>query len=169
MLHYQVTRDNWSTVVWRTWHDCYNYIETISKDIGLLLCVLQGQHELHFKAQTFQQDGATLHTANDTMVKLEEMFNVRIMSKRSDFVWSERSPGLSSLNFFLWGYCKKNVYTNTQHNVPEFQRSLEKTFQVHCVNGSLLTSSVGLLTPSTEIKNILSTEFNGPYVTRKCK
>ena len=34
----QCTRDNWSTMVWRTWHDCYNYTETIPKDTELFLC-----------------------------------------------------------------------------------------------------------------------------------
>lgn len=87
--------------------------------------LLQRRQDLRFESQWFQQDGATPHTANETMRKLEEMFGGRIISKRSDFPWSPRSPDLSPLDFFIWGYCKENVYSNAPQSVPELQRSIE--------------------------------------------
>ena len=125
-MRYQCTWDKRSIVVWKTWHHCYNYTGTISKEYWTsFMLLLQGQQNLHFETQWFQQDGAIPHTATETMRKLEEMFNGRIISKRSDFVWSPHSPDLISLDFFLWGYCKENMYVNTPQSVQELQRSIE--------------------------------------------
>lgn len=112
------------------WFEEHGTTVTITQEryrriLDCFYALLQGQQDLHFESQWFQQDGATPHTANETMRKLEEMFNGRIISKRSDFLWSPRSPDLSPLDFFLWGYCKENVYTNTPQSVPELQRSIE--------------------------------------------
>lgn len=60
----------------------------------------------------FQQDGATSHTANDTMDILREIFPGRIMSKRGDIDWPPRSPDLTAPDYFLWGYLKGKVYGN---------------------------------------------------------
>ena len=41
----------------------------------------------------FQQDGATAHTAPETMSLLHENFTGRIISKNGDFAWPSNSPG----------------------------------------------------------------------------
>ena len=100
------------------------------------------------------------------------MFNGRITSKRSDFVWSPRFPDLSPLAFLLWGYCKENVYTNMPQSVPELQRSIEDfghNIPSATWERSLPTSSAGLLNTSPEMEIILSTESSFSYVIRKCK
>lgn len=87
--------------------------------------LLQRRQDLRFESQWFQQDGATPHTATATMRHLNELFGENVISKKSAFPWSPRSPDLSPLDFFLWGYCKDNVYHNNPQNVIELQRSVE--------------------------------------------
>lgn len=78
----------------------------------------------------WQQDGATAHTARETMRLLFHRFGVdRVISSRSAvgrpprvarprpprnddarIYWPSRSPDLSPPDFFLWGYLKDRVY-----------------------------------------------------------
>lgn len=60
----------------------------------------------------FQQDGATAHTARETINLLNEMFPGRLVSKNGDFDWPPRSPDLTAPDFFLWGYLKGKVYAD---------------------------------------------------------
>ncbi|EFN84939.1 hypothetical protein EAI_03860, partial [Harpegnathos saltator] len=59
----------------------------------------------------WQQDGATAHTAQDTMAALRRVFGPnRLISRGSRFPWPRRSPDLSAADYFLWGYLKDRVY-----------------------------------------------------------
>lgn len=66
----------------------------------------------------FQQDGATAHTANNTIEFLEGTFHDRLISKNR---WPPRSPDLTPLDFFLFGYLKNTIYRNRLHTLPELQ------------------------------------------------
>ena len=57
----------------------------------------------------FQQDGATAHTANESMTIVRNMFPGHLISHFGDVPWPPRSPNLSC-DFFLWGYFKSHVY-----------------------------------------------------------
>lgn len=69
----------------------------------------------------FQQDGATCHTANETMALLREKFNGRVISCRGDVNWPPRSCDLTPLDFFLWGYLKEKVYVNKPRTIQELK------------------------------------------------
>lgn len=58
----------------------------------------------------FQQDGATAHTARNSMAVLREMFPGRLISRYGDIPWPARSPDLTPCDYFLWGYLKSEVY-----------------------------------------------------------
>ncbi|CAK9833776.1 hypothetical protein ANTRET_LOCUS10409 [Anthophora retusa] len=49
----------------------------------------------------FQRDGATSHTARDTIEMLKEIFPGRIVLRNSDIDWPPRSPDLTPPDFFL--------------------------------------------------------------------
>lgn len=72
----------------------------------------------------FQQDGATAHTARDTMVLLREIFGERIISRRSDFNWPSRSPDLTAPDCFLWAYLKERVYVNKPATIRELKTNI---------------------------------------------
>ena len=52
----------------------------------------------------FQQDGATSHTARETMALLKKTFPNRLISRFGNVSWPPRPPDLTPADFFLWGY-----------------------------------------------------------------
>lgn len=72
----------------------------------------------------FQQDGATSHTARDTLTMLREQFRGRILSRNGDQNWPPRSCDLTPLDFFLWGHIKARVYENKPQNIPELKEEI---------------------------------------------
>ena len=58
----------------------------------------------------FQQDGAGSHTARATRRHLNDIFGNRTIGKYLDINFPPRSPDLSPLDFFFWGYIKNEVY-----------------------------------------------------------
>ena len=69
----------------------------------------------------FQQDGATSHTARETMALLREHFPGRLISRFGDVPWPPRSPDLTPADFFLWGYIKSKVYITKPRNMSELK------------------------------------------------
>jgi hypothetical protein len=51
----------------------------------------------------FQQDGATAHTARQSMNTLRTVFEHRISPRYGDFSWPARSVDLSACDLFSWG------------------------------------------------------------------
>ena len=70
----------------------------------------------------FQQDGATSHTARQSMAAVRELFGNRVISRFSDIPWPPRSPDLSVCDFFLWGYFKNRVYTTQPRTLDELKQ-----------------------------------------------
>ena len=62
--------------------------------------------------QWYQQDGATAHTANNTLDVLRNTFGDRLISLRTEKEWPPYSPDLNPPDFYLWGYLKDKVYSN---------------------------------------------------------
>jgi hypothetical protein len=52
----------------------------------------------------FQQDGATAHTAFDTIQVLQEFFDNRLISRNTVIPYPPRSCDLTVLDFFVWPY-----------------------------------------------------------------
>ena len=72
----------------------------------------------------FQQDGATAHTARDTMQLLREHFPERLISLRGDHPWPARSPDLTPCDFFLWGYLKSIVYNDRPQTLLHLKNNI---------------------------------------------
>ena len=77
----------------------------------------------------FQQDGATAHTARETINLLREQFPNRVISKNGDLRWPPRSPDLTPPDFFLWGYLKEKVYINKPQTLQELKDNI-----LNCAN-----------------------------------
>ncbi len=74
----------------------------------------------------FQQDGATCHTAGETMELLHKHFGNRIISRGTDLCWPPRSPDLSCCDYFLWGYLKSKVYINKPRDLEQLRANIER-------------------------------------------
>ena len=72
---------------------------------------------------SFQQDGATRHTSNDSMTEIESFFDDRIISKA---LWPPRSPDLSQSDFFLWGALKWKAYANKPRTMQELENNIRR-------------------------------------------
>lgn len=73
-------------------------------------CIPQLKQARKLSSTTFQQDGAPPHIGNIVKETLRNSFGSRVISRHFDFPWPPRSPDLTPLDFFLWGYIKPLVY-----------------------------------------------------------
>lgn len=58
----------------------------------------------------YQMDGAPPHSTNEVSALLYEIFEDRWIANRGPFRYPPRSPDLTPLDFFVWGYIKNKVY-----------------------------------------------------------
>lgn len=71
-----------------------------------------------------QQDGAPPHNTNVVKAHLNNVFPGRHMSTRGAIKWPARSPDLSPLDFYLWGYLKQIVYQERSNSVEELKEKI---------------------------------------------
>ena len=77
----------------------------------------------------FQEDGATVHTAQRTMHYQRELFPRHIISHHSDIPWPAWSPDLVPCDFFLCGYLKGEVYKHRPRNLLELKMAIREEIQ----------------------------------------
>ncbi|XP_023312530.1 uncharacterized protein LOC111692677 [Anoplophora glabripennis] len=69
----------------------------------------------------YQQDGATPHFAVIVRDYLNQIFANRWIGPRGTIEWPPRSPDLTPLDYFLWGYLKSKVYFNRPNTIEELK------------------------------------------------
>ena len=74
----------------------------------------------------FQQDGATVHTANELMTIVRNMFPGHLISRFGDVPWPPRSPDLSTCYFFLWGYLKTRFYAHEPRRMNDLKEAIRQ-------------------------------------------
>lgn len=78
----------------------------------------------------FQQDGATSHTARNSMATVRNMFPNHVISRHGDIGWPARSPDLSTCDFFLWGYLKSKVFMSpAPHTIQELKNRIQNEIE----------------------------------------
>lgn len=58
----------------------------------------------------YQQDGAPAHNSRVAMNCLRNKFGNQLISTNSDTPWPARSPDITPLDFFFWGFIKTKMY-----------------------------------------------------------
>ncbi|GFX22485.1 uncharacterized protein TNCV_3601161 [Trichonephila clavipes] len=90
---------------------------------------------------TFMQDGATSHTANPVKAFLIQTFGEdRIVSRRRRYPWLPRSPDLTPVDFWLWGYLKSHVYLSGPSSLLELKDAIRR--EVSSIHPDMLHSAV---------------------------
>lgn len=84
------------------------------------------KHSGYNSATWFQQDGATPHTTRASLDVCNEMFPGRVISLRGNIEWPPRSPDLSPLDIFLWGYLKGKVYRDNPANIDQLKKNIRR-------------------------------------------
>ena len=87
----------------------------------------------------FQQDGATCHTTRENMAILRSQFPGQLISRFGDVEWPARSPDLSPLDFFLWGYLKERVYRGNPTTLTDLKDAIDSEIRLI---GPAITSAV---------------------------
>ena len=112
------------------------------------------QIELHIdqplERTWFQQDGATSHTAAQTIQLLKESFGTRVVSLKSSNPWSVNSPDPIPLDSFLWGYLKDRVYVNEPKDMDKRKCNMRKEIENLHQGRALLCKDVHDIVPQAE-------------------
>lgn len=77
----------------------------------------------------FQQDGAPPHNARIVTESLNRYFGRNWIGTNGPVRWPPRSPDLTPLDFFFWGFIKDNLYKEKSNNINELRQKFTE-----CVN-----------------------------------
>ena len=72
----------------------------------------------------FQQDGAPPHWGLEVRELLNETFPNRWIGRDGPTSWPPRSPAITPLAFFLWGYVKDIVYRTKVRDINDLQHRI---------------------------------------------
>ena len=72
----------------------------------------------------FQQDGVPPHYSTTVHNWLNDTFPGRWIDRRGPIEWAPRSPDLTPLDFYQWGYVKQVVYKETIHDLIELRQKI---------------------------------------------
>lgn len=81
------------------------------------------RRRINIQSTIFVHDGAPPHGTTSVTNFLNENFDFWI-GQRSEIKWPPRSPDLSVLDYFLWGYLKNEVYKKTSENPSELRERI---------------------------------------------
>lgn len=73
----------------------------------------------------FQHDGAPAHNAAVVVDCLNNNFRRQWMGTNGPIRWPARSPDLTPLDFFFWGFLKNKIYLNRNDNIEELRENFE--------------------------------------------
>uniref|UniRef100_V5I868 Transposable element Tc1 transposase n=1 Tax=Anoplophora glabripennis TaxID=217634 RepID=V5I868_ANOGL len=88
----------------------------------------------------FQQDGAPPHFGIDVRRYLDEMFPNRWIGRRGTVEWPPRSPDLTPLDYFLWGYLKERVYQDRPDNIENLKNKIRA--EMHNLPAEVIQNAV---------------------------
>ncbi|XP_076320494.1 uncharacterized protein LOC143230577 [Tachypleus tridentatus] len=74
----------------------------------------------------FQQDGAPPHFHRDVRVYLDASMPDRWIGRRESVEFLARSPDLTPMDFFLWGFLKDKVYSTKRATIDELRVAIEE-------------------------------------------
>lgn len=81
----------------------------------------QNLNNIDLSEMWFQKDGATCHTATETIDLLKTTFNDSIISRNGLVNWPPRSCDITPLDYFLWGYVKSLVYADKSTTIEQLK------------------------------------------------
>ena len=97
----------------------------------------QVRHRDH--AVVFQLDGAPAHWGLDVRASLNTEFPGQWIGRDGPTPWPPRSPDVTPLDFFFWGYIKTLVYSHHIHNVNHLKERIRES--VGHVSNLMLTNT----------------------------
>jgi len=69
---------------------------------------------------------SSAHTSNTAVPVVRQLFPNKVISRRGDIPWPQRSPDLTPMDFFLRGYLKSKVFETNPRSIKNIKISDEK-------------------------------------------
>lgn len=99
------------------------YLELLENTIyPALVQILENEEDHH--TIIFQQDGAPPHFAQPVRQFLDESFPQSWIGRRGHIEWPPRSPDLTPLDFFVWGYLKSKIYATQPESLDDLRNRI---------------------------------------------
>ena len=95
-----------------------------------------------FRETFFQQDGAPCHNAGVVRNYLTGRFGQQWIGNNGPIHWPPRSPDLSVLDFFLWGYLKNKIFMRRHENREQLENATREAFESLRVRPLFLIRSI---------------------------
>lgn len=102
-----------------------NYLKMLQEYLNPILVRKRIQRRV-----IFQQDGAPPHFDRKVREWLNQKFPGKWIGRRGPIEWAPRSPDLTPLDFFLWGYLKQKVYSTPVPNLAELKRRITEHIEL---------------------------------------
>lgn len=100
------------------------YLNFLENNLPQLLVNLPERNRMWF-----QQDGAPPHYSNAVREHLNDIYPLRWIGRNGPTNWPPRSPDLTSMDFFLWGYVKEIVYRDTPTTIDNMKERIINAFR----------------------------------------
>ncbi|GFV34312.1 uncharacterized protein TNCV_4023271 [Trichonephila clavipes] len=81
----------------------------------------------------WMQDGAPPHIARSVKRLLDQHFGDHIISRYYPFPWPARSPDLTTMDFWFWGYLKSTVYLCNPQTLSDLKDSIRREIETSLV------------------------------------
>lgn len=122
-------RNLWRSYCWATFLpqnlNGETYLELLEDTIDPALTdIIENDNRYSEDDLFFQQDGAPPHYSRVVRQYLNERFPRQWIGRRGPIEWPARSPDLTPLDFFLWGYLKTKIYKTEPASLEELRRRI---------------------------------------------
>lgn len=101
--------------------DSAKYVILLHNQIVPAMRVSATRQNIPWNDVIFQQDGAPAHYARLVRDYLDIVFPNRWIGRLGPFLWPPRSPDLTPLDFFLWGFLKDKVFRTIPATIEEME------------------------------------------------
>lgn len=101
--------------------DRFKYIEILEDVVE----IIRGMSQDFIENMYFQQDGAPAHNSRIATDFLNDHFLHNWIGTNGPIKWPARSPDITPLDYFLWGYVKDEIYKSNYDTVEDLTTALE--------------------------------------------
>lgn len=102
------------------------YLDMLENTVEHLIleCIEENPDEFGNMPIAFQQDGAPPHYSRDVRNYLDEHYPGRWIGRRGAIEWPARSPDLTPMDFFLWGFVKSKVFITQPQSLEDLRQRI---------------------------------------------